>query len=586
MGHWLEWPRALKLALSLALLLGIPGLFIGFYSDDWSHLGFLRGQWPEGPGVFDLYNFVPHDPARTARQIQEGMLPWWTSPDLQVRFLRPLSSAAFVLDYKLFGDNPLGYHVHALLWGVALVGGAAAVFRRVLPPSIAGLALLLFAVDDVHSQPAAWIAGRQALIAAAPALFGLAAYTAHRLDRFRHGVWLAPLLFAVGLAGAETAIGVLAYVAAFELWGPLAAKTPWSSRMRHLLPVGLVFVAYLVVYKLLGCGAAHNGAYVDPLGDPMAFGEAALTRLPLLIGAYFLAAPSELAAAFPLTPLLAQGALAMAMIALIYRAIRDHVTPEEKGALRWLVPGALLALLTALGGFPGNRLLIAPSVGGAALLAVLLRHGFLKLASTGIGLALRRGAVGLLVVVHFVLAPLGWLSGALFLRHVAAETKRLGLDMDLSAPTPPEVFVLSASDPMAALYAPMARAILAPHDAAHYFVVSLAKGQHVITRLGPSSLRVELRDGTLTQTAFETVFRAPSEGFHEGQTIAMGEGLVRVAKVEEGAPKAVDVELRRNLDDPSIVLLVYREGAFVRLKPGDLSAPLVVPWSPGPTGFF
>jgi len=60
-------------------------------------------------------------------------LPWWAAPDLRIHFLRPLTGLAFAADDRLFGDDPLGYHVVSLAWYAALLLAAAALFRRLLP---------------------------------------------------------------------------------------------------------------------------------------------------------------------------------------------------------------------------------------------------------------------------------------------------------------------------------------------------------------------------------------------------------------------------------------------------------------------
>lgn len=73
-------------------------------------------------------------------------------------FYRPLTNLTFLIEYKLFGESPLGYHLFSLLlhcaaiWLVFLVGSP--LFRN---DSLAIVAAFLFALHPVHVEPIAWI---------------------------------------------------------------------------------------------------------------------------------------------------------------------------------------------------------------------------------------------------------------------------------------------------------------------------------------------------------------------------------------------------------------------------------------------
>ena len=68
-------------------------------------------------------------------------------------------------------------HVHSLLWFVLLLFLVTKFYRRILGPTwLAGLAVLLFAVEDGHGSPVGWICNRNILIAAS---FGIGCLIAH-----------------------------------------------------------------------------------------------------------------------------------------------------------------------------------------------------------------------------------------------------------------------------------------------------------------------------------------------------------------------------------------------------------------------
>ncbi len=62
------------------------------------------------------------------------------------------------IDYQLWPDSPLLMHAHSLIWLGLAAATAAFLYRRFEPSATAGLAVLLFAIDDAHIMPAMWLA--------------------------------------------------------------------------------------------------------------------------------------------------------------------------------------------------------------------------------------------------------------------------------------------------------------------------------------------------------------------------------------------------------------------------------------------
>ena len=70
------------------------------------------------------------------------------------------------LDYQLWPDAPWMMHAQSLVWLAGTVLIAGLLYRRIeAVPWVAGLAVLLYAVDDARAAPASWIANRNALVA-------------------------------------------------------------------------------------------------------------------------------------------------------------------------------------------------------------------------------------------------------------------------------------------------------------------------------------------------------------------------------------------------------------------------------------
>ena len=166
--------------------------------DDYFHRAVLleRSRFRDllGPPP-EMFRFFRGDPERTGRLIDLGLFPWWTYPGLKAEFLQALTVLTHRLDYALWPDSPALMHAHSLFWLGLAVAATAGFYRRMLGATwVAGVAALLFAVDDARGATVGFIANRNVLVAAT---FGVSALIAHdrgRRDGSRLAAWLAPLL--------------------------------------------------------------------------------------------------------------------------------------------------------------------------------------------------------------------------------------------------------------------------------------------------------------------------------------------------------------------------------------------------------
>ena len=584
--------------LLVTVALSSSSLALGFYADDYVLRAELGGTFPMSVSWWDLYRFVPGTLEGNRAAMAVGGLPWWAAPELRLHLVRPLASALFALDRALFTSAPLGYHLHSIAWALAMVAAARLVLRRVLPGPTGTLALFLFAVNEGHAFTYGWISGRHLSIAATFALIAIYAFVRDREDGWRAGRWIAALALSAGLAGGETALGAVAYATMHVVFTPARASRDGDARARDsrvaaAAPSLVVLALYVVAYRVVGGGAAHGGGYVDPISDPWGFLTVSVKRLPILLGDAVLAVPAEISNAVPNAPLIALGVVAAAFVAWLYRACSSSVPRSERAVLRWLVPGALLALVVGLGGFPGARVRLMSDVGIAALFAVILRNGFRSRKDGGAPLVFRRAGAGLLALVHVVVAPLALVANlrvnvgvARDVDAIAAEARRA-----LNAPPAKRVFVIGASDPMVMIYPAAVLEAESPGVVSCWSVLSAAKTSHRVTRLDASTVLVEPLGITLLNGAFETLYRSPREPMHVGDTSSQCGATYRVTAVMGGKPTAFEVHLERPLDDDDEVRwLSWQTGADdARLRRFELprvGESVEVPWSKGPIGLF
>ena len=64
-----------------------------------------------------------------------------------------------LVDYQLWPGHPEYMHLHSLLWLSAVVAAVTALYPDACSgrPGVAGLAALLYAVDEAHAWPATYL---------------------------------------------------------------------------------------------------------------------------------------------------------------------------------------------------------------------------------------------------------------------------------------------------------------------------------------------------------------------------------------------------------------------------------------------
>lgn len=583
--------RPVHLALLLGALFCVSALGMPFWCDDWVQLlliedelglrepvAMLTTSKHDFLGLFNAFQFFGHGPEQMRQAIAHSELPWWTSPQIRLSFWRPISSALLLLDYKLFGPNPAGFHLHSMLWYVALCGAVGGVFRRSLG-GLAALAAALYAIDDVHWLPMAWIANRNALVAAVPALLGLLAHLRWREEAWRPGALLGPLGLALGLLGGEVALSVLAFFLSYELF---AGRGGRGERLRALAPVSLVFLAWAAAYRLGGFGGGGSSLYVDPLRQPWQFLTLAPQRALILVGSALGGLPAEASVATPAAAPVAAGygATCAVAAALMTRLCWGQLDPLERRGLRWLVPGALIGLVPVLATFPLDRLLLVPGMAASALVAVALRAGWRGLR----GGEARVARLALLpALVHLVSPPLV----CAFQRSVFANELELmdGLYArafpDPAALPRQHVVMICASDMTIGLYLPAASLQQRRPIPASFDVLSAAQVDHRVTRTGERTLEIELVNGGLDRAFLTRLTMDLQHPFAPGDRVKLVGGEIEVLEVGKEGPNKLRFELAASPDSPEMRLEAWRDGALV---PVELSVgqSLEIPWTPGP----
>ncbi|HOV75201.1 MAG TPA: hypothetical protein P5318_15170 [Candidatus Hydrogenedentes bacterium] len=569
----LNGPRGLVVVLLIAAALALPSLGVGFFLDDYAHLAALDGISPVAR-PWNVYCFAPGDPEKMAQIIEEGPFPWFTRLDIRVQFFRPLSSATMRLDRWLFGDVAWPYHLHSILWYLAVVAAVGTLLRRVLPGSMGMLALLLFAVAATHWFPVAWWSHRNALVSCALGFGGLLAYVRWRETQWRPGAWLALGGFGLGLLAGETAFSISAYIVAYELF---AAPGSATRRIGVLAPVSMLAVLYLLLYSGSGYGVQGTGCYINPMREPLVFLAAAPQRFLIMAANQFFLWPAEIPALIPQMawPSAAIGIAALVVVVLALRAAWRHLAPEERRSSRWLMIGGLMSIVPFLAPFTSGRLLMVSSLGGSVAIAIIIREGRRACSPRALHTLAR-----ILIAIHLILAPLAWLllspAFARLNSHVTRLSESVEIDDDRVASQ--QVMLLSVPDPAIGIYASAMRMHNGHPKPAAWRPLSVSPCDSIFTRTASNAFELAL-DGEMLKTLPEQIARDAAAKLEPGDRLEFDSFGVTVLDVGKIGPKRIAFHFAKPLEDPAYVWLEWREGRLRPFKPPPEGQSVRLKWT-------
>jgi hypothetical protein len=571
-------PSAPWLIIGLALVLSSPSLFTGLCADDYIHELMMR----EHPGIagfafrpFDLFSFADGDPVRAHQLIDEGVFPWWTNPGVVLAFFRPITSATHYADHLWWPNLPVLMHVQSLLWLALLLGVVGAIYRRFMRSAwIAGLALLLYSVDDARATTAAWLANRNALVALTLALPALLAYDKWRRASWRAGAFIGPLALAAGLFAGEAALTVVAYLVGYALF--LDKGSP-RARIWSLVPYAAVLLVWRAIYAHLGYGPVGSGIYFDPGRDPIGFLEAAAARLPVLLVGQFALPPADLWDLYPL--IFPPGRWAIMLVAaVVIGCLGALVVPlwRRDPAIRFWTTGCLLSTLLMCTTFPHDRLLNGLGIGGMALAAEILANaieGTFPYRRPWVTIA-----AASLAFVHLILAPLLSPYRARAMNDINRMFGRANesVPSDPSITTKSVVLVNPPLDPFGGYFL-MYRVASGEPRPKHLRWLTTGVTDVRVERVDEQTLRIRPGAGFLSSTS-QMMLRSLNHPMRLGERIALSGMTIEVSDLgPDGRPLEIVVRFAQKLEDPSLEWLKWGEHGYVPFQLPKVGESVVLP---------
>lgn len=569
-----------------------------------------------GSPLLDIFTWSIGDPVRNRADMEQGLLPWWTSAGFRMKFFRPLAAATHLLDQSIWPQKKWLMHVHSSVWFAATAVCVGFLFRLLfahadednqpaagesapvgwLMPltsdrgpwttmAAAGLASLIYTLRDEHAVTVAWIANRNLLLMT---FFGALAWLCHCCWRERRS-WVAgiaaPMFFGTSLLCGESAVAIGGCLLAYAL---VLDGATWWGKFLSLLPCGLVGITWLLLYRNLQFGASESGSYLDPASDLPAFLVGFAHRAPVYFSSSFGLMSAGLFtfadAAQRHVVLLASVLMTVAMTSIVWPTIR-----RDK-LMRFFAVCLLFAVVPLCAGLATDRLMMIFNIPASGLIArfvQLKRNEAIVIPKhvhcSWYGRRLAKFWIILHTAVAAVLLPILILGfGASGNDLLTSARSRCLNHPEL---VKQDLIMLNAPHGMYPLYLDFARRDEGLARARCTHLLSSALCRFDVSRSDLFTLELTIPDGLLDD-AFSTLYRNPArQPLAAGTRIELPRFAITVQESRDGRPTRVAYRFPVPLEDPSLCLVQWHEGEFVPFAPPALGTHRHIPQACGWTIF-
>ena len=349
-----------------------------------------------------------------------------------------------------------------------------------------------------------------------------------------------PPLLLVGLLSAEMAVATTAFLFAYALFVDTGQL---RKRIARLIPCAAVVVSWQLAYNVQGYGAADSGIYVHPLGQPLQFAAKLVERVPVLTLGQLGAPPADAWLLLPSNARVGVYALALAVFVGMGLLLKPLLAQP---LTKFWVLGATLALVPISATFPSDRLLVFVGIGAAGALASCFASA-MEEAPRG----WRRHAIGGLVLLHLVLAPLllpiRSHTTTMMAAAIAPYEEVIGTEPDIGDRS---LVVVTAPTDGSVVYPVIHLAARDAPQPKNMRVLSTSAAAVEVTRVDAYTLRIRPTDGFYA-TEVEQMVRAPHIAFTVGDVVTLSDMTVTITEVDpSGRAMQADMRFVEPLESP------------------------------------
>ena len=561
----------LPTVLLISCLLLAPSLNTGLQSDDWYHKLILSDRFFfDFEKIYDtgIFSFFNGDKNTISNYINAGILPWWTYEQLSIQFFRPISDLSHMLDYALWPNSPWIMHLENILLYAAILILCNKFYLKVsLSRPIAGLAILLFALDSHHGLTVSWIANRNALIAM---VFALISLNYHHLARLNHSViscLLSVTALLLCLLSAEYGITITAFLFSYQI---CLDKGPFVKRMLAIAPQTLLTLTWLLIYKACGFGEIGSGAYIDPFNAPLEFITTFIKQGYVLFAAQLSSIPTDFLALFPNKVI---GLFSIACLVCFSIPLLNN-----KNLLFWMLSG-FLAILPLTATLPSSRVLIVVSIAFygfmSQLVSVLHTKEYLN-TDTFIKMSLHRVICALtasVILINLLISPC---FKVLSTQLMTLSMNPLVIEPAISMPLSQELEntnLVIINSPLAS-FAGFTNLYRAANDMPIYkntWILASANENLQFNRTATNTFTLESPTNFVSHF-YDAIYRSSDFPFSKGDEISLSAAKIKIISLnKKNLPNKIEIIFNTALDDKSLMFVYWDKNKYKQFSMPEIN---------------
>lgn len=560
MRRFLTFNALLTTSLLLAIILLSPALSLGLVSSDYFHKVLFTGNspisLPNDNAIFGMFTFSSGSSEKMHAVVDLGALPWWADLNVKLTFFRPLAALTHWIDYQLWPNYPSLMHLHNLLWYLADILLVGFFLRRIYSDKsalIAGLAILMFAINGAHSVTVTWIADRNALMSTFFGVLMLFFHDKWRTQSSRVALHFSLASFVLALLSAEYGLSCIPFLIGYALFFD---NGKIKEKILSALPALTITLAYLLFYFKSGYGAKHSELYLSPGDNFGEFIKAVLTRVPEMLGADFSALTLWL-----LPPPGGQKALLYFAYVLTFLPVIPVLIASRQA--RFLLTGAIGALVPVSSVAPSDRVLMFSAIGVLPLAAEsllywrdVLQSKFVERSKKVIGYA----SFILLILIHLILSPLSFIPLYYIPKKIHDEVVLKPLETIQATPYLAGKKLILVNPPMLLMSMYFMPIMITNGKPLPQNMLSIASGMNPISieRINANTLRITPEKGFMPNQE-DWLPHSHKAGFKVGDVFHVAEATITIESLNESnGPKTALFQFDRPLEDPTLMWMICK----------------------------
>jgi len=528
----------------------------GFMFDDYAQQEMLK-RIKNNQREMNMFNFIT-TPEEVKYFTQMTAIPWWTSPKWSLKYFRPVATFSHLIDYSLWGSNPLPYHVNNVIWYAMLV---LLVYLLYLPFSnhaaMAFCGALVFALEPCHYFTVRWAASRNDIICATFLVASLIFYLRfHRRGKALSGAVFI-IFYLLALLTKELAFLFPVLVVAYDLISYKRVREMIRCRWKTYLVLSVINSVYLAFYQAYDYGSYWYGetSFKNYLLEFLK--ASSLYLISLFYGGVIAALSPEVFSRywFVLVPAL----LFLCWISYLIWKQRKHY-PEVNLFFLWIVLLLPFIVVPPI----NDRLLLIPSIGYAYLAALAI----FKVA--------KRSLAIFFITIGLLLPPItNSIQARTYDEAVLKNYERLysALDDIVDKKTPkdrlffinfPRVGLAGENYIYLGLYHTLYYHF--PQWGVPIYPLSVFDDIVSVELLDDHRMKIYHPTRFYFETNTEKLFSL-DRAFAKGEVFLLPDIKITIAEMEGAKVKALEIEYREAVDNPYYYFLYFNQGKWLRWHP-------------------